>query len=192
MPIEVPKLEFLNGTLSVYGNSTAFRLGIEFNTGTHVIFKSAGHLWLWGNVGSIELPNIEHVGSLSIAYHDWLPCNETLVKLWSWVPEYDSDPYKCFEVDPEFLDDDNEEENTNDDTNDKDTDSSNDTHDDDTTETTSSTNTPTNDDQDSTDGSTDNSTGIVGDDSSDGSAGRIATHTGVAMLVVAVVSFCFY
>ncbi|KAL2828123.1 hypothetical protein BJY01DRAFT_228638 [Aspergillus pseudoustus] len=215
LPIEVPELDFLNGGLQVYGNVTTFRLpslgksdvDIEFNTDTHVeIFstiESTGYLWLWGNVGSIELPNIEHVDSISIAYGDRLPCNETLVKLWSWTGPHDYSQYKCFEVDPEFLDDDDDDdddENADDNNEDDDTDTTNnndDVHEDtntntdtntDSQDTTPSNDSPSSDEQDTSN----NSTGSAGNDSFDGSGGRIVTHTGVAMLVAAVVSFCFY
>ncbi|KAL3468185.1 hypothetical protein BJX64DRAFT_247013 [Aspergillus heterothallicus] len=209
IPIEVPNLDFLNGTLQVYGNITTFRLpslgasnvDIEFNTDTHVeIFstiESTGYLWLWGNVGSIELPNIEHVDSISIAYHDRLPCNETLVKLWSWVGPYDGSEYKCFEIDAEFLDDDDDEDtdtstDTDTNTDSQDTDSSNDMNDEDTAgATTPSNDSPTSDEQDTTNDSTNPSNSASGD-SFDGSGGRIASHSGIAILVVAVVSFCFF
>ncbi|KAL3444795.1 hypothetical protein BJX65DRAFT_282888 [Aspergillus insuetus] len=219
IPIEVPELEFLNGSLQVYGNVTSFRLpslgesdvDIEFNTDTHLhIFstlESTGYLWLWGNIATVDFPNIEHVDSISIAYGDRLPCNETLLKLWEWA-EDDYNQYKCFELDEQFLDDDSDEDttpsdeeedeentDTDNDTEVSDTDSSNDTNDDDTTQTSPSNDSPASDEQDTADESTNESTDDLTDDTNsgetfDGSGGRTVSHTGVAMMIAAVVFFC--
>jgi hypothetical protein len=160
---------------------------------------------------SVDFPNIEHVDSISIAYGDRLPCNETLLQLWEWA-EDDYNQYKCFELDEQFLDDDSDEgttpsdeeedeENTDTDTdtgNDTevpDTDSSNDTNNDDTTQTSPSNDSPASDEQDTTDESPNESTedstdDTNSDDTFDGSGGRIVSHTGVAILLAAVVFFC--
>ncbi|KAL2847935.1 hypothetical protein BJX68DRAFT_239083 [Aspergillus pseudodeflectus] len=216
IPIEVPELEFLNGSLQVYGNVTSFRLpslgesdvDIEFNTDTHLhiysTLESTGYLWLWGNIATVDLPNIEHVDSISIAYGDRLPCNETLLKLWTWARD-DYNQYKCFELDDQFLDDSDEgttpsieeedEENIDTDTDNEtevpDTDSSNDTNDDHITETRPSNDSPASEEQDTTDDSTEGlADNTESDETFDGSGGRIVSHTGVAMLIAAVVFFC--
>jgi hypothetical protein len=160
-------------------------------------------------LSSVDFPNIEHVDSISIAYGDRLPCNETLLKLWEWAKD-DYNQYKCFELDEQFLDDDSDEgttptdeeedeENTEIDTDNDtevpDTDSSNDTNNDDTTQTSPSNDGPASDEQDTTDESPNESTEDSTDDTSsdgtfDGSGGRIVSHTGVAMMIAAVVFFC--
>ncbi|KAJ0420491.1 hypothetical protein BJY00DRAFT_283988 [Aspergillus carlsbadensis] len=199
IPIEVPELEFLSGSLQVYGNVTSFRLpslgesdvDIEFNTDTHLhIFstlESTGNLWLWGNIATVDLPNIEHVDSISIAYRDRLPCNETLLKLWRWSQD-DYDQYKCFKLDDQFLDDGSDEEEEEEDTG---SDSPDDTTNGDTTGTSPSNDNPASEEQDTTEDSTEDSAGDTNSDETfDGSGGRIVSHTGVAMLIAAVVLFC--
>ncbi|KAL4955491.1 hypothetical protein BDW69DRAFT_182519 [Aspergillus filifer] len=60
----------------------------EFNTEEPVeIYSSietASYMWLWGEIKSIELPNMVDFGSISIA-EPIPPCNETLVKIWESI-----------------------------------------------------------------------------------------------------------
>ncbi|KAL2863735.1 uncharacterized protein BJX67DRAFT_237899 [Aspergillus lucknowensis] len=206
--VEIPELHSLDGTLEVYGNVSSIRLpslgktdlGITFTTDAYVsIFstiESARHFYLWGNVGSVDLPDLVDVGTMSIAYRRRLPCNETLVKLWSWIPENDGSQYRCFEVDDSEANDDDEDtslENPgtpgSDDGEDTETDDQTTDPEVDTENNDNNRPEPGADDE----MNTNHASGNTDNDPSQGVHGyNILPHTGFATLCTAVIIFCCY
>ncbi|KAL4744649.1 hypothetical protein BDW72DRAFT_79051 [Aspergillus terricola var. indicus] len=98
--IEFPKLHTLVGGLTmILGNITRISLPalaetneiFEFNTDSPVeiysTIETAAQFRLWGQIKSVELPNMVDLGTIDFA-REISPCNETLVKLWEAVPSH--------------------------------------------------------------------------------------------------------
>ncbi|RDW72678.1 uncharacterized protein DSM5745_07850 [Aspergillus mulundensis] len=94
LDFDAPNLRTINGLLEVYGGISRLSLGAlgETNAGATFIarapleiystIKTAEYFYIWGELGSIDLPNFTDLGAVDLSYEPKIPCNETLYKLW--------------------------------------------------------------------------------------------------------------
>ncbi|KAL2824379.1 hypothetical protein BDW59DRAFT_162483 [Aspergillus cavernicola] len=200
LDFDAPKLHTLAGSLEVYGGVSGLSLGalgkadvgITLNAraplDVYSTIQTSRHFYFWGELHSVYLPDLVDPGSIDLSYEPRLDCNETLVKLWKLIPSYSSDEHRCTDAD---LPDEEEEEDDDDDEDtvprDEQTVDDQDTSNDQQSNTEDSTN---NDDTSSAADSTNS------DDSEhtggNGAYSNLPSVGGVALMMVAIVSICFY
>ncbi|KAJ5560241.1 hypothetical protein N7513_002640 [Penicillium frequentans] len=103
LDFDAPNLHTLNGQLEVYGGVSSLSLGSLGKTSLSITLnarapldvystiQTARYLYLWGELNSIYLPDMDDLGYIGLAYSPKIPCNDTLYQLWLTQPSYSSD-----------------------------------------------------------------------------------------------------